>query len=399
MSALEPESSIWYATCWVVLITRVVSRRLHYGSWKELGPDDYLIFVTMTTLMAAMHAVVHSSSNLIAPGEAVSGFSQREIEQRILGSKLVLVVEQMQCCTIWIVKACLLLMYKRMTYVVALLPQHKIVLLVACYTALGFIVMEILYLGVWCRPFSQYWAVPTSSTQCSAATNHLITNAVLNISSDLMILAIPMPLLFKVKLPLKNKAILIGLFLIGTFNIIAAVLNKYYSFKHPFGSEWPMWYLRESYTAFLCANLPLTYPLVQRIFRLRNWSHNSYGGQYLSGSHRHPTWRTGQRSQANSHGMRSGAKHGGISKTVSVNVSHTRTLPDFQRSESEERIYGPPTSRVFEQAAHDDANSEQHRWAPGVRIEMGPVGPTSLKEGSITTVRSLKSLEEAHMGH
>lgn len=69
----------------------------------------------MTALMGAMHIVVHSSSNLIAPGEDVTRFSSDEISQRIYGSKLVLVVEQMQCCTIWLVKACLLLMYKRMT--------------------------------------------------------------------------------------------------------------------------------------------------------------------------------------------------------------------------------------------------------------------------------------------
>ena len=82
--------------------------------------------------------------------------------------------------------------------------------------------MEILYLGVWCRPFNQYWAVPTSK-QCSAASNHLITNAVLNISSDVMIIAIPMPLLFKVQLPRKNKAVLIGIFLVGAFNVSKAL--------------------------------------------------------------------------------------------------------------------------------------------------------------------------------
>ena len=112
--------------------------------------------------------------------------------------------------------------------------------------------------------------------QCSAATNHLITNAVFNISSDLIILSIPMPLLFKVRLPRKNKIILFIIFCIGAFTIVAAALNKYYSFTHPFGNEWTIWYLRESYTAILCANLPLTYPLIQRVFGLRNWSSNTY---------------------------------------------------------------------------------------------------------------------------
>ena len=59
-------------------------------------------------------------------------------------------------------------------------------------------------------------------------------------------------------------------------SIIAAVLNKYYSFTNPFGTEWTIWYLRESYTALLCANLPLIYPLIQRIFKLRNWGSGAY---------------------------------------------------------------------------------------------------------------------------
>lgn len=71
----------------------------------------------MTALMGTMHVVVHSSSNLLAPDENISRFTQDEIQRRIYGSKMVLVVEQMQCCTIWLVKACLLLMYTRMTYV------------------------------------------------------------------------------------------------------------------------------------------------------------------------------------------------------------------------------------------------------------------------------------------
>ena len=55
--------------------------------------------------------------NLIAPDEDVATFSQHEIDERILGSKLVLVVEQMQIITVWLIKACLLLMYSRVTYV------------------------------------------------------------------------------------------------------------------------------------------------------------------------------------------------------------------------------------------------------------------------------------------
>ena len=40
------------------------------------------------------------------------------------------------------------------------LRQNIAVKAVAVYVAVGFVIMEILYLGVWCRPFNQYWAVP-----------------------------------------------------------------------------------------------------------------------------------------------------------------------------------------------------------------------------------------------
>jgi hypothetical protein len=288
MSVLQPEAGIWYGVCWITVIIRLISRRLHLGSWKRLQLDDYLIVLTMATdtvLTVIMHKIVVTNSNLIPPGDDVASYTEEEIQSRVLGSKLVLVSEQMQLVTIWLVKACLLIMYNRMTLV---LPYHKIVVCTCVYVAVTFVVMETLYFGVWCRPFPQYFAVPPNSKQCSAATNHLITNAVFNISSDLIILSIPLPLLFKVRLPKKNKTILLVIFLIGAFTIVAAALNKFYSFTNPFGSEWTIWYLRESYTAILCANLPLTYPLIQRIFGLRNWNSHTYTGRRPYGSVTHP---------------------------------------------------------------------------------------------------------------
>jgi hypothetical protein len=43
------------------------------------------------------------------------------------------------------------------------LRQNIAVKVVAVYVAVSFLVMEILYFGVWCRPFSEYWAVPPSN--------------------------------------------------------------------------------------------------------------------------------------------------------------------------------------------------------------------------------------------
>jgi hypothetical protein len=117
-----------------------------------------------------MVQVVKTNSNLLEPGSDVSKYSQAEIDNRIYGSKLVLVVEQMQILTTWLVKTCLLIMYNRMTLA---LPQHWVVQGTAIYVGVAFVgdllryqpsdyrltnpkvVMEVLYFGVWCRPFNQ----------------------------------------------------------------------------------------------------------------------------------------------------------------------------------------------------------------------------------------------------
>jgi hypothetical protein len=109
--------------------------------------DDYLILLAMvrqsqfiqtsqhlswiqmtdTVLQIVMHKIVVTSSNLIPPDENVTQYDDAEISRRIYGSKLVLVVVQMQILTIWLVKACLLIMYYRMTYVTLSLCHSRLI--------------------------------------------------------------------------------------------------------------------------------------------------------------------------------------------------------------------------------------------------------------------------------
>jgi hypothetical protein len=204
---------------------------------------------------------------------------------------------------VWAVKTCLLIMYYRLTIVH---KENVAVIALAVYVAFAFIFMEIFYFGVWCRPFHNYWAVPAPDPQqCSAAIHHLITNAVFNISSDLLTLALALQLFIRSKLPARRKLVLCGIFGLGAFVILAAVLNKYYSFRFPFGSQWTFWYIRESSTAILVANLPFMWTLLRRVFKLgsfenpnsRNasWDANSYRGPRdgswpASGTYQHRTW-------------------------------------------------------------------------------------------------------------
>ena len=110
-----------------------------------------------------MNEVAHLDTNLMLPSD-IPLLTPESIKSRIYGSKLVLVVEQSMIMTIWGCKICLLLIYNQMTMG---LKQHFAVKLVAGYVVVNFVVMEILYLGVWCRPFQNYWAVPVDNGKIS----------------------------------------------------------------------------------------------------------------------------------------------------------------------------------------------------------------------------------------
>jgi len=236
-----------------------------------------VVFGFFTALVSCMNIVAHLDTNLMLP-EDIPLLTPDSIKSRVRGSKLVLVVEQCMILTTWGCKICLLIMYNKLTFG---LKQQLAVKIIAGYIVCGLILMEILYFGVWCRPFNHYWQVPVENVQCSAAIHHLIVNACLNISSDLMMLCIPLPLLITSLLPRAKKFILCCLFGLGMFVILCAVLNKYYSFAHPFSPMWTFWYIREASTAVYVANMPMCWALMRRLFNLRAFNARpSHTGNY-----------------------------------------------------------------------------------------------------------------------
>jgi hypothetical protein len=112
------ESWIWYGFAMGIVLCRFLARFLHLRSVKKFQLDDWLMLVaviTETAFMITINKVVHYNSNLLAPGDNAASFTKEDIDERIYGSKLTVVVEQMQCCTIWPLKACLITLYWRVT--------------------------------------------------------------------------------------------------------------------------------------------------------------------------------------------------------------------------------------------------------------------------------------------
>jgi hypothetical protein len=166
------------------------------------------------------------------------------------------------------------------------LKQRKWINYIAIYVALGFVATE-LSLFLICRPITQYWAVPADNPQCSTYQYYEIVQGCISISADVFMLLIAIPMLVQVRVPLKQKLILVILFGMGVFVIVAAVLNKVYCLVPSLISYVYMnWYFREATVAILVTNLPLIWSLLRDVFpALKSWTGGSKRGtdRYKSG--------------------------------------------------------------------------------------------------------------------
>jgi hypothetical protein len=70
--------------------------------------------VVHTALLVIVWVQTYTPTNLINPADNIV-LTPEEIKVREYGSKLVLVTEHLQMVVIWSVKACLLIMYSRLT--------------------------------------------------------------------------------------------------------------------------------------------------------------------------------------------------------------------------------------------------------------------------------------------
>ncbi|KAJ4993800.1 hypothetical protein SVAN01_00854 [Stagonosporopsis vannaccii] len=320
------ETWIWYICAIGMIIARLIARRLLFRSIKGLQLDDWImgtfVLTCYTALMVVANRWYKAGSNLEPPDFNFSALSDDDLSQRQYGSKMMIVTEQMQISVIWSCKACLLIMYHRLTRT-ALRNENIAIKLLSAYVALGYVVMQILYFAVWCRPFSEYYAVPTNSTQCNTLLRHRITKAVINISSDIIMLSIALQMLIRSKLPWKRKVILVGIFSLGIFVIAAAALNSYYSFAHPYGTTWMFWYIRESSMAIIVANMPFTWTLLREMFEVGDfdedaqpWTFHPHARTSIATRRTHDTTSSGARVGTRDSAIDSRASKGTRSMTL-----------------------------------------------------------------------------------
>ncbi|KAF2496961.1 hypothetical protein BU16DRAFT_560270 [Lophium mytilinum] len=284
------ESVVFWCIAFFLFIGRIWSRAIAKKSILNLQPDDYVMVVTFgcyTTLLILIQLSGHFGTNEYDPATRAEILANaHDVASRIRGSKIVVGSNQCYLLTLWGVKACLCTLYYQMTRRTF---QNFFVKLVIGYVVLGFIATEI-PLFILCRPFSQYWSIFPYSTQCTTYHTYCIIQTVFNISSDALMLAIPIPMILRASVKPAKKAALVGVFSMGVFVILAAFLNKYYNFTLPGTTVYMVWHIREASVSVMVANLMCWWPLLRKVFGWKAFVSVKKSMQIRSGTGERRRW-------------------------------------------------------------------------------------------------------------
>ncbi|KAL8791781.1 MAG: hypothetical protein Q9195_005590 [Heterodermia aff. obscurata] len=239
---------------------------IHKLGILRLQLDDWVMtqaILWYTLLYVSCNEIIFGGGSNFMSQEDIDNLTPTTQKERVAGSKWVLVSESSMVLTIWSCKICMLVIYRRLTQG---LKQAKLVNAVEIYVLVGFVAVEIAYFTS-CRPFWGYWSVPAIHEQCWSYYNYAIVEGCFNVSADICLLLVGLPLLFRAKVPLQQKLILLGIFGMGIFVITAAILCKIYGLYAPLISyEYLNWFYREASVSVYVTNLPVIYSLLRDIF-------------------------------------------------------------------------------------------------------------------------------------
>ncbi|TDZ27899.1 hypothetical protein C8035_v008616 [Colletotrichum spinosum] len=256
-----------------------------YARTKAVGvrnfrADDYLAWVAASSVQlfyTAQSTLAYEVGD-VAHGLANNGMTRAErlalstdspeYQRRVIGSKIQVAGWTTYSALIWLLKLSMLIFYLRLMQ--GLERRYRVRIWVGVFLVIGTFFASIGAVCLACVPFQKYWQVsPDPGRYCQAATSLPViwTSFASNVSTDIYILLIPIPLLWESKLKLAEKIALTIVLGAGMFVLVCATLKSVFVLIDPInGAQLAgTWGTRETFVATITTNLPMIFPL------LRGW--------------------------------------------------------------------------------------------------------------------------------
>ncbi|TKA79218.1 hypothetical protein B0A55_03966 [Friedmanniomyces simplex] len=217
MGVTEVGRQVLITTCIVVVPpTLLVPARFcaRIKSGAGIKEDDWF------SLLALLSIWIMFALRFAAIYRAGLGHHQADLrhDQTVTFQKTFLAIQATYFLTATLNKTSILLLYKRTFGVVKRFRQAVYFML--CLTA-SYLIICILTSLLGCRPISYFWNKDQPGL-CFNETQFFRWNGVANLLLDVVVLLLPMPMIWRLQLTIKQKLALSGIFLLGGFACLAS---------------------------------------------------------------------------------------------------------------------------------------------------------------------------------
>ncbi|KAH8900345.1 hypothetical protein GQ53DRAFT_613908, partial [Thozetella sp. PMI_491] len=260
-----PEVWALYGLGMTVLILRCAVRLQTVGVRGLKGDDVFALLVMAFYTMdaATVHIVYYAGTNVEASvlqaTRLALALTNDEIQQFEYGSKEQLAAWYSYTALIWCLKGTMLCFFKRVT---TGLWQSRLVTWLMYVCGISYLAV-LLTITFGCFPTQMNWqVVPDPGVKCTFKLQNFLVTVVLNVITDAAILCIPLPLLWKLQVPLKKKLVIGILICSGLFVITAAIIRVVLTLgSNRSALNINRWGVRETIVGIVAVNIPILRPL------------------------------------------------------------------------------------------------------------------------------------------
>ncbi|PYI09263.1 hypothetical protein BO78DRAFT_439447 [Aspergillus sclerotiicarbonarius CBS 121057] len=256
------------------IIIRIYVRWSQVGSPLNFAVDDYLmplaglVFTGETVAAHLVRTEFDGLTNSYMTDEQRASVdpSSREYYNRVWGSKIQVIGWSLYAMILWLIKFCVAIYYSRLTTGLNHLPtrvRFAYILLGVTYLVVALTII----LG--CQPMHKNWQIspnPGNICQPTNSTLSVLVVVIPNVITDLYLMSIPLPLLWAVKIGIRQKITLMGLFSSAAFIIMAGIIRAVTIMTSgPNGAiSGSQWACRETFVSIIVSNLPIIQPLIRK---------------------------------------------------------------------------------------------------------------------------------------
>ncbi|OLN90184.1 hypothetical protein CCHL11_09817 [Colletotrichum chlorophyti] len=254
------EMWVEYAIGILVLFLRVFSRCKMVG-WRWQG-DDYLAIaaILLFTFEVMMCQIIVEKGSITGMTDEIAlSLTPEEYKSHETGAKWLFAAWYIYVSLIWSLKGIMLFFFSRVTKT---LPEERLVKIVAVVCVLAYLATLAVITGH-CQPIHRLWQVyPYAGDDCTQNRSKYYALVTTNVSTDFLIMYIPIPLLWRLQTTLKRKLSFGLMFCAGFFIVICTLLRCIICLETPERLDLGLnWSIRETVIGIICTNAPSIKPL------------------------------------------------------------------------------------------------------------------------------------------